>query len=54
VTNELDDTVSRIDPQENRVVETIAVGAGPGAITVGAGAVWVANNHDGTVTRIEP
>jgi streptogramin lyase len=32
----------------------IAVGPDPGAVAVGSDAVWVANNGDGTVTRIEP
>jgi FHA domain len=32
----------------------IGVGPDPGAVVVGAEAVWVANNGDGTVTRIEP
>ena len=34
--------------------DPIAVGPDPGAVAVGAEAVWVANNGDGTVTRIEP
>ena len=33
---------------------TIPVGAGPTGIAVGAGAVWVANSRDGTVSRIDP
>ena len=32
----------------------IAVGRGPNGITIGAGAVWVTNSLDGTVTRIDP
>jgi peptide/nickel transport system substrate-binding protein len=35
-------------------VTTIAVGSAPSAIAVGAGAVWVANRLDGTVSRIDP
>jgi virginiamycin B lyase len=30
------------------------VGDGPAAIAVGAGAVWVANAGDGTISRIDP
>jgi hypothetical protein len=30
------------------------VGAGPTALAVAPGAVWVANVHDQTVSRIEP
>ena len=32
----------------------IDVGAEPEGIAVGAGAVWVANTGDGTVSRIDP
>jgi YVTN family beta-propeller protein len=48
------DTVSRIDPQTNLVVETIAVGKGPRFIAAGAGAVWTLNQGDGSVSRIDP
>ena len=34
--------------------DPIEVGPEPGAVAVGGDAVWVANNGDGTVTRIEP
>jgi YVTN family beta-propeller protein len=54
VTNEVDDSVSRIDPQGHRVTETIPVGAGPIDIAVGERAGWVANLHDATVSQIEP
>jgi YVTN family beta-propeller protein len=50
----VDDTVSRIDPTTNKVVETIPVGAGPTGIGYGVGAVWVANNLDQPVSRIQP
>jgi class 3 adenylate cyclase/streptogramin lyase len=33
---------------------TFNVGRGPKAIAVGEGAVWVANNLDGTVSRVDP
>ncbi|MFN8216086.1 MAG: hypothetical protein U0R71_05760 [Solirubrobacterales bacterium] len=32
----------------------VAVGPEPGAVAVGRSAVWVADNGDGTVTRLEP
>jgi YVTN family beta-propeller protein len=35
-------------------VRTINVGNGPRAVAVGANSVWVANNFDGTVSRIDP
>lgn len=45
--------VIRIDPRRAAVAGApIRVGARPGGIAVGAGAVWVANAGDGTVSRI--
>jgi YVTN family beta-propeller protein len=41
VANSRDGTVSRIDPQSNKVIVTIEVGGSPQGIAVGAGAVWV-------------
>jgi YVTN family beta-propeller protein len=46
--------VAKIDPAAGRVVDTVNVGRGPGAIAIGADAVWVANVLDGTVSRIDP
>ena len=45
--------MSRIDPTEDRVAETIAVGRGPAGIAGGEGAVWVANSTDRTVSRVD-
>jgi YVTN family beta-propeller protein len=39
--NSGDGTVSRIDPETNEVVETIAVGHRPEGIAVAGGLVWV-------------
>jgi YVTN family beta-propeller protein len=36
------------------VDQTIAVNSTPSAIAVGGGAVWVANNFSGTVSRVDP
>ena len=44
----------RLDPESHDVIDTIEVGNGPVGIAVGAGAVWVANSLDGTVSRIDP
>jgi YVTN family beta-propeller protein len=41
VANSRDGTVSRIDPQSNKVIATIRIGSSPQGIAVGAGAVWV-------------
>ena len=47
-------SVGVIDPATNRITAEIPVGAGPAGVAVGAGAVWVANRVDGTVSRIHP
>jgi YVTN family beta-propeller protein len=47
-------SVGIIDPQSNRVVGQVPVGSRPGAIAFGAGSVWVANEEDRTVSRIDP
>jgi YVTN family beta-propeller protein len=36
------------------VLAKVPVGNGPGALTVGDGAVWVADTYDGEVVRIDP
>jgi YVTN family beta-propeller protein len=48
------DSVARIDPGTNQIVGGVRVGAGPAAITVGRGAIWVANFDDKTLSRIDP
>jgi YVTN family beta-propeller protein len=52
VANSLSNTISRIDPDSLTVTATIEVGEGPAAVTVGGGAVWVANFTSGTITRV--
>jgi YVTN family beta-propeller protein len=47
-------TVSRIDPTRQVVIETIPVGHGPDGIAFGGGFVWVANSLDGTVSKVDP
>jgi YVTN family beta-propeller protein len=46
-------SVAVIDPDTNRVVDAIAVGARPGAITFGSKALWVSNVDDRSVSRID-
>jgi len=52
VANQLNGTVSEVNPASNSVVARIHVGNGPGAMTYGFGSVWVANTTDSTVSRI--
>jgi YVTN family beta-propeller protein len=54
ITNNLDASVSRIDPLTNQVTATIPVGDSPLGIAAGFGSIWVANVSDGTVARIDP
>jgi peptide/nickel transport system substrate-binding protein len=54
VVNQLDRTVSEVNPAGLKQVATIAVGNGPSAISFGAGSVWVANATDNTISRIDP
>ncbi len=49
-----DGVISRVDPSTVRPTGSVGVGTAPSAIAAGAGAVWVTNNADGTVTRIDP
>jgi peptide/nickel transport system substrate-binding protein len=46
--------VGRIDGGDADIVAQYLVGSEPGALATGAGAVWVADVTDGTVSRIEP
>lgn len=46
-------SVAVIDPNTNRVVRAIPVGARPGAITFGSKALWVSNVDDSSISRIE-
>jgi YVTN family beta-propeller protein len=54
VANRADGTVSWVNPDAAKVVETIRVGNSPDAVTVGGGKVWVANAGDRTVSVIDP
>jgi YVTN family beta-propeller protein len=46
--------VVEINPDDNSVEASVAVGSNPSSIAVGGGAVWVANSSDGTISRIDP
>ncbi len=45
--------VAQVDPDSDRVVGKVAVGNGPNAIATGLGDVWVADDVDNTLTRID-
>jgi DNA-binding beta-propeller fold protein YncE len=46
--------LQRIDPASNTVVATTPLGAQPGFLAAGEGAVWVQEQGDGTLARIDP
>ena len=48
------DSLQRIDPKTNKLVATIAAGAGADGIAAGDGAVFVASTNAQTVSRIDP
>jgi streptogramin lyase len=47
-------SIAVVDRDRNAVVAAIPVGRGPQNVVVGAGAVWVANAGDRTLSRIDP
>jgi YVTN family beta-propeller protein len=48
------DSAGAIDMASNRITDQVRVGTRPGAMVAGLGAVWVANEEAGTVSRIDP
>ena len=46
--------VTRVDAATNHVAATIPVGPKPRFLAAGLGAVWILNQGDGTVSRIDP
>ena len=54
VANQLDGTISEVNPAAGTVVATIDVGNGPVAIAAGDGSVWVSNVTDNALSRIDP
>jgi YVTN family beta-propeller protein len=47
-------TVERVDPSAGKVTAKIRVHPGPRFLAAGEGAVWVLNQSDGSVSRIDP
>jgi virginiamycin B lyase len=48
------ESVVRVDPAGGSTLATVATGSGSRFMTVGHDAVWVMNQNDGTVSRIDP
>jgi DNA-binding SARP family transcriptional activator/DNA-binding beta-propeller fold protein YncE len=46
-------TLIRIDPKTNAVLQSFPIGRNPGAVTATGGAVWVASERDRTISRID-
>ncbi len=46
-------SVAVINPATNRILRAVGVGIKPGPVAVGAGAVWVGNADDKTLSRID-
>jgi YVTN family beta-propeller protein len=47
-------SVAVIDPKTNKLVADVPLGARPGPVAYGEGAVWVANRGERTLARINP
>jgi YVTN family beta-propeller protein len=52
VANVEDNTVSRIDPTNDRVTATVDVHSDPSALAVFDRTAWVANEGDGVLSRL--
>jgi YVTN family beta-propeller protein len=44
----------RLDSRTGAITAEVDVGGGAGPVAIGAGAVWVLNRLDGTLSRIDP
>lgn len=54
MTDSSQDVIWELDGQLNSIVRSFPVGTNPFGVAYGAGALWIANNGDGTVTRLDP
>ena len=54
VANELENSVTKIDPQTRAIASTVSVGEQPVAIVAGDGSVWVAHLVSRTIWRLDP
>jgi virginiamycin B lyase len=48
------DELYKIDPRTNTLVQTIALRSSPRFLTAGEGSIWILNQGDGTVQRVDP
>lgn len=46
--------VGVIDPETKRITDQVPVGAAPGDVAVGGGAIWITNGDQNTVSRVDP
>ncbi len=46
--------VQRIDPRTNKLVATTRLGSSPASVAAGEGAVWVTDERDSSISRIDP
>src|SRR5262249_39726254 len=54
ISNMPKDSVARIDPKTNKVVEMVAVGKKPcSGLVAGFGSLWVPNCDDQTISRVD-
>jgi virginiamycin B lyase len=54
ISNKPRNSITRIDPATNKVIETIAVGSKPcSGLAIGFGSLWVPNCGDGTLSRVD-
>jgi YVTN family beta-propeller protein len=48
------DALGAIDLKTNQIVASVSVGSRPGQIVYGNGALWVANQGENTISRVDP
>jgi len=53
ITSNAGNTLVRVDPMTNRVLSETHVGLKPRFIAVGGGSIWVLNQGDGRVARVD-
>jgi YVTN family beta-propeller protein len=54
VANELDASVTRVEPSTGRIQATIGVGVGPASLAEAGGRLWVSSRHDASLAAIDP